>query len=247
MPSPQNKGRSAGLCPLRRIRCFSAPPAGTKGGEKPPALSSVRLIRYSSATRRPPPAWKGGEKPPALCVGLVPLLTRPSTRPPERKRLAPFAPPLTPSSASTAPSLLLTHPFPLPPERKRLAPFAPCRIRSRTAPSAPPLSARARPHAHPFRPAALRPSAASGRPSFLPSAPHTLIFSITWIFFPLKEFSFLETIRFLCNYVSVVVFYLNFFRRHAMKSLLCFFLGLAFLPVPASAIEHLPPPLTPFK
>ena len=99
----------------------------------------------------------------------------------------------------------------------------------------------------PFRSAALRPSAASGRPSSLPSAPHTLIFSITWIFFPLKEFSFLETIRFLCNYVSVVVFYLNFFRRHAMKSLLCFFLGLAFLPVPASAIEHLPPPLTPFK
>ena len=85
-----------------------------------------------------------------------------------------------------------------PPERKRLAPFAPCRIRS--------------------------------------SPPHILIFSITWIFFPLKEFSFLETIRFLCNYVSVVVFYLNFFRRHAMKSLFCFFLGLAFLPVSASAI-----------
>ena len=91
------------------------------------------------------------------------------------------------------------------------------------------------------------PSSRPAQQSSPTSAPHTLIFSITWIFFPLKEFSFLETIRFLCNYVSVVVFYLNFFRRHAMKSLLCFFLGLAFLPISASAIEHLPPPLTPFK
>ena len=173
-------------CPRRKIKdglpvfalCAASgvflprPPARKE--EKPPALSSVRLIRYSS----------------------------------------PHAPVHTPARKKAACTLCtLLHPFP----------------------------------PRPFRSAALRPSAASGRPSSLPSAPHTLIFSITWHFFPLKEFSFLETIRFLCNYVSVVVFYLNFFRRHAMKSLLCFFLGLAFLPVPASAIEHLPPPLTPFK
>ena len=152
MPAPQNKGRSACLRPLRRIRCFSAPPAGTKGERKAPPFASAL-----SLSARPTPARK--EEACTLCA--------------------------------------------LP---------------------------------HPFQPAGLR-----------PSAPPTLIFSITRIFFPLKEFSFLETIRFLCNYVSVVVFYLNFFRRHAMKSLFCFFLGLAFLPVSASAIEHLPPPHTPFK
>ena len=218
MPAPQNKGRSAGLCPLRRIRCFFAPPAGTEGRKAPRPVVCPPHPLFLSSRARPHARPKGS--------GLH-HLHRPSP-------LRPLAPHRASSAHAhpPAPSLLLTRPPVGRPKGRGLhhLPLA-------SSAPAPPLPPR---RSSPV-------SRLRASPSSRPSAPHTLIFSITWIFFPLKEFSFLETIRFLCNYVSVVVFYLNFFRRHAMKSLLCFFLGLAFLPISASAIEHLPPPLTPFK